>query len=132
MGGSIGAIQLDDPLYWVTKHQQTMLGCEKRALDGSIVQTWVTGTSKGDHKHIFRFTWITGAQLDSIKALIATRNSFNVKCTESSAAKGPCRFLLEEPLEYKPVPPEEFFSQEEVSGTPLDLYNGEIRVWLRT
>jgi hypothetical protein len=130
MGGRIGSIVLDDPLYWVTEKTTMTLGTEKRALDGSVVQSYLTAVFSVSTKHTFRFTWISYANLQSIKELIKGKSSFMINVTDTSASIGPCRFASDEPLAYKPVVDEEFFSPEEVKEGPLDLYNGEIHVWI--
>ena len=130
MGSRIGSVALGDPLYWVTEKLSTTLGTEKRALDGPVIQSYVSQSSNVHTKHTFRFTWITYSQLEAIKNLIQSRSSFSIQVTGTSAVISPCRFTRDEPLSYKPVVSEDFFSPEEVKGGPVDLYNGEIHVWI--
>lgn len=132
MGGSVGNISFADDLFWVTEPKRPSLISEKRALDGTVVQSWLSSqASQIDEQHTFRFTWVPRSTVQALRNLKKLKTTFTLK-TSSGSSSLTCRFIAsEDAIDAKPVPPEDFFSSDAVEGTPLDLWNGEIKVWVR-
>lgn len=140
MSASIGGVTLEYSLNWETQNIPLVPIIEKRALDGTIVQSYLQGQAATiDEPHTFKFNWITAAQLASIMALIKTKATFSISCSSSGPSLAGCRFRGSDPIKYDAVINDEFFSPADLAvykaasgnDSPLDLYNGSIDVWVR-
>lgn len=132
MGSSIGGVTLDYSLHWPTQNVPLVPIVEKRALDGTVIQSYLQGQAATiDEEHTFEFTWITSGQLASIMALIKNKSTFTISCSITGPTVTNCRFRGTSPIKYDSVVNDEFFVAADANGTDLDLYNGSIDVWVR-
>jgi hypothetical protein len=132
MGGQIGGIATEFDLYWVTRFEGRPVASDAVALDGTTVTVYVT-TSPYRGLHTFKFSWITQAQLDTLRSYHANPGAiFTIKASaEEPAVSG--RFGGEGRISFQPVAgsPDSGISHGQISGSnPLNLYNGEFSVIL--
>lgn len=109
--------------------------CGDRLTAGTIgeytTEDEVYGSTEAEEVHIFRVEWCTAAQLDRILTYARNGQSFTVKTASSGGVTiANCRFSESNPIQAKPVVPEDGFSHEQVCNTALDLYNAEFRIIL--
>lgn len=140
MGSLIGVVTLDYSLNWETQNIALVPIIEKRALDGTIIQSYLQGqASTIDEPHTFKFNWVTATQLAAIMALVKTKLAFTISCSSSGPNLIECRFRGSDPVKYKAVVDDEYFSPADLAiyktvhdkDSPLDLYNGSIDVWVK-
>lgn len=127
MGGSIGAVSFPYNLYFVDEYEPAPIRFEDMGFDGTIMQIIVGGTAQLARK--IRFEWITQDQLDTLKGYAETGQRYTVNLGGTGGSHV-IRFLSKNAITYRPVPPEDGFTHQDVDGTALDLYNGEMNVYV--
>ena len=129
-GGSIGAIQLDDPIKIEDQYTSTSAAQVKKAFSGAYVMSSIVRTSlEGRYK--LKLYWVSQSQLESIRALINAGTSFivtshsavGVAATTITNARG-----IPGTDKFTAVADGDFFTGDFVRSGTLDLYNGEIDV----
>ena len=129
-GGTIGGIQLEDPIQIENQFSSIASTQVKRSFDGSyVVSSLVRTVQEGRYK--LKVFWVTQAQMEGIRTLINNGTAFGVAAhtwgganvttiTNARGIPGTDKFTA--------VTDGDFFSHDIVRNGNLDIYNGEFEV----
>jgi hypothetical protein len=131
MSALVGTVILDDDLYWVTQFQDVGMSAKKTTLSGAIVVSrmkFSSITGSTDQEHTFEFFWATGKQVAQMRSLFLDLTAITIiPCIELGPSLLGC-VPIADGFKASPVVSKDFMSHARIKGTPLDLYNGELRL----
>jgi hypothetical protein len=148
MGGTVGGVNFQFDLYWLTQFQTTNVPLAdsdarpKKNLDGEDVYCYVgnpqvnqQGAISGveiKEQHVFKFSFATPANLAALRSLKDAGTLFDITEGTGGETLQNCRFVeVADWISYTPaVIKEDEFSFASTTGTQLQYVNGQIRVYI--
>lgn len=133
MGAIVGGVALKYDLLWVTQFQRRGLGSAKRGLDGTIaISTLGNPNNAVQQIHIFKFNWVTRAQLEGMRNVYRAGLPFTIVTGTGGHTLTGCipLFYEEDGFTPEPIVKSDFWSYDAVAGYPTDRFNGQFKVYV--
>ena len=123
----IGSITLEYPLLWLRRRPK-VLGADTMCRDGSVVSVRAASVSQTERFAKLRAQWITFSQLETLRAMAATANTYSMQPEYASTAYS-FRFAAENGVsDEKHEEWGEDANPDEVSGYPTDIWSCTLNV----